>query len=169
MRIADPDFDRYADDHPERCQRVAVFFARDITDEVVMLDAEHGDYDVLAFRDAWLLFFEDVVRPKLDDRDRPNDEEAPGCLWGVDASAVANVNSFDGAGAGIPHLGVFVGVCCETPPEAGGVEPTLLFDGEIRRLKPAEYALLHDPVTFWAAVMDANAQGHVEDAAEARP
>lgn len=163
MRITDPDFYRYADDHPERCQRVAVFFARDITDEVVMLDAEHGDHDVLAFRNDWSEFFEEVVRPRIDDHDRPNDEEAPGCLWGVDASAAANVNSFNGAGSGIPHLGVFVGVCCETPPEAGGVEPTLLFDGEVRGLKPTEYALLRDPVTFWAAVMGDDTQADTED------
>lgn len=162
MRITDSDFDRYADDHPERCQRVAVFFARDITDEVVMLDAEHGDHDVLAFRTAWDSFFDEVVRPVIDDRDRADDEEATGCLWGVDASAAANVNSFNGVGSGIPHFGVFVGVCCETPPEAGGVEPILLFDGEVRGLKPVEYALLRDPVTFWAVVMGDDAQADAE-------
>ncbi len=153
MRCTDPDFDRYADDHPERCQRVAVFFARDITDEVVMLDAEHGDHDVLGFRDDWSEFFEDVVRPRIDDRDRPNDDEAPVFLSKAAAAVAADVNSFNGAGSGIPHLGVFVGVCCETPPEAGGVEPTLLFDGEVRALTLTEYALLRDPVSFWALVM----------------
>jgi hypothetical protein len=130
-----------------------VFFARDITDEVVMLDAEHGDHDVLGFRDDWSEFFEETVRPKIDDRDRPNDDEAPVFMSEAADVLAADVNSFNGAGSGIPHLGVFVGVCCETPPEAGGVEPTLLFDGEVRGLKPAEYALLRDPVSFWAEVM----------------
>lgn len=165
MRITDPDFDRYADDHPERCQRVAVFFARDITDEVVMLDAEHGNHDVLAFRNDWSEFFEQVVRPKIDDCDRPNDEEAPVFLSEAVVAAAANVNGFNGAGSGVPHLGVFVGVCCETPPEAGGVEPTLLFDGEARGLTPGEYTMLRDPAMFWAAVMGTDAQAD----AEARP
>ena len=155
MRITDPNFNHYADDHPERCQRVAVFFARDITDEVVMLDADHGDHDVLAFRDEWNEFFENEVRPKIDDRDRPNDEKAPVFLSEAAAAVAADVNSFNGAGSGIPHLGVFVGVCCETlPGPAGVMKPTsLFFDGEMRGLKPTEYALLRDPVSFWAAVM----------------
>jgi hypothetical protein len=164
MRITDSNFNHYADDHPERCQRVAVFFARDITDEVVMLDAEHGDYDVLGFRDDWSEFFEETVRPKIDDRDQPNDEEAPVFLSEAAAAVAADVNSFGGAGSGIPHLGIFVGVCCETPPgPAGVIKPTsLFFDGEVRGLTPAEYTMLRDPVMFWAAVMGADASNNWE-------
>lgn len=147
MQIVDPEFETEADAHPERCRRVAVFFARDIDDEVVMLDADHADYDVPLFRKDWGDFMQTRVLPVMDDRDRPNDDEAPMFLSSTEANAAAAVNSFNGAGSGIPHLGVFVGFGLESD------DGYLLFKGEVRGLKPDEYALLRDPVLFWAAVL----------------
>lgn len=152
IRVTSPHFHHYADNHPERCNRIVVFYARVavfygrypvVTDELLMFDVNYDDYDLSVLQKYWLLFANDAIRSRIDYRDWPNYKEALIRLFGVDA----DMRDFNFCGEEytkleIPYFSVFVGVCCEAPPETGGAEPTLLFDGEVRGLKPAEFSAL---------------------------
>lgn len=125
MRLEDTDYPEQAAQHPERCQRVAVLFARDVFTELVVLDAHHGDHDLTFFVSDWTSFVIDAMKRE------PGEGEAPE----------------------LPALGLFIGACCEVEPADPDDEPYLLFSGDVRRLTPGESVSLHDPVAFWGKVL----------------